>query len=586
MTKKLLFDVADEDPSLDFKVNKNYAKRFEERKKAQELGQLEDKYKAKLEKKGIFKETNDDSDSDYSDSESDEEEDEFGEQLTPAVDAQILKTLSEIRAGSAKIYDPSVSFFSEEELKAIEKEWQAKHGESNKAKIARNQKPVTLKDYQRERLLSGAYAQDDEDEDENQREPEPLTHVQEQEQLKREMLDAFKADALDSDSDSDGLFKARPKTAEEIAREEEEYRNFLLENLATSENAKESMSEWLSYREEKDGKKPRKTAAQNKDDAFLIDYVLNQGWMDKTKRHTPSYDEIVTDASESEEELEKAEEFEAALNFRFEQEGGTEIQTYARTIEGSLRREESKRKEQRAAAKARKAEEKARKAEEIKRLKNLKMAEIRKKLEKIQKVAKVEALANEDELIDELADGEFDPAKHDALMSKIAQQFDGDEDNEKPVFSDMSDVSEDEEEQVQKTKAVKTARKTLKSVLKQHKEQAKTDGVEAHRLAAAMEELYQLDYEDLIGDIPCRFKYQRVEPNNLGLEVDDILNADDADLNKYFALKKLAPYRPTDVLERDINKYATSERLRDLRRAIKSGNHKPSKKSKKEKKDE
>ena len=541
MTKKLLFDVADEDPSLDFKVNKDYARRFEERKKAQELGQLEDKYKAKLEKKGIFKEKksgDEDSESDYSDSESDEEEDEFGEQLTPAVDAQILKTLSEIRAGSAKIYDPSVTFFSEEELKAIEKEWQAKHGESNKLKISRNQKPVTLKDYQRERLLSGAYAQDDEEE---QVQAEPLTHVQEQEQLKREMLDAFKADAADSDSDSDGLFKARPKTAEEIAREEEEYRNFLLENLASSENAKESMSEWLSYREEKDGKKPRKSAAQNKDDAFLIDYVLNQGWMDKTKRHTPSYDQIVTDVSESEEELERAEEFEAALNFRFEQEGGTQIQTYARTIEGSLRREDSKRKDQRAAAKARKEEEKARKAEEIKRLKNLKMAEIKKKLEKIQKVAKVEALANEDELIDELADGDFDPAKHDALMSKIAQQVDGDfDDNEKPVFSDMSDISDDEKE-MEKTKPVKTARKTLKSVLKQHREQAQTDGVEANRLAAAMEELYQLDYEDLIGDIPCRFKYQRVEPNNFGLQVDDILNANDSDLNKYFALKKLAP---------------------------------------------
>lgn len=575
---------------------------------------MEDKYKAKLAKKGIFKKetkaeshsnSSSEDSSDYSDSESDEEEDEFGELLTPAVDAQILKTLSEIRAGSAKIYDSSVNFFDPVQLEAIEKEWRAKHGESNKAKIARNEKPVTLKDYHRELLLSGAYTRENEtqiEEDDNDNSQEtPLTHVQEQEMLKNEIKAAFKADgSSDEDADSDGdggLFQKRARTAEEIAREEEDYRNFLLENLATAENAKESMADWLNYRAGLDGSSKAAGASsssssssnnilsqQSKDDAFLIDYVLNKGWMDKSQSRIPSYDQVVAEVSASEEELEKAEEFEAALNFRFEQEGGQQIQTYSRQIEGSLRRTESKRKLQREAAKQRKAEEKARKAEELKRLKNLKLAEIRAKLEKIQKITKTSDLP-EDDLIDELADEEFDAAKHDALMAKIAQNVGEDEDdNVKPEFSDVSDIEESDQEGSKASKKdkkdksslslssaassssssqpVKNARKAFKTLIKETAETDKT-------LAAAMDELYQLDYEDLIGDIPCRFKYQRTEASTFGLEIDDILKADDADLNKYFALKKLAPYRPAQVIERDVQKYATSKRLKELRKSIK-----------------
>jgi protein KRI1 len=58
-----------------------------------------------------------------------------------------------------------------------------------------------------------------------------------------------------------------------------------------------------------------------------------------------------------------------------------------------------------------------------------------------------------------------------------------------------------------------------------------------------MEELYKLDYEDIVAGQPTRFKYRQVEPNNFGLTPEEILFARDSTLKQFVSLKKIAPYR-------------------------------------------
>lgn len=491
-------------------VNEQFAKKYDSKKKREELAELQERCK-------------DAADEDAStDSESLEEEDEDGELLTPALDAQILQTIAKVKSRNKDIYDQRKSFFVDDELRKAEADWRQRR--------KKRERPVTLGDYQRKQLLAGEGEGEEESKDEGKDEIR-LTHEQEQRAIKQEFQ---RVCVLDDKAGGDFL-RVRPKTEEQMQHEEEEYKNFLLENLGNDENMRESMGNWLQYRQH--------PAALKDEDHFLIDYVLNRGWIDAERKKLPSYDAIVADEIEDEEHVEKMEEFEERYNFRFEQPGAERVVTFARQIEGSMRREDDARKRQREAKKLRRDVEKGRQLEELKRLKNLKKEEIREKLDKIKKVAGTEV-----EGID--LESDFDPDEHDRKMAKLFDSKFYEREEKKPRLSDS-----DDEPIASTTKRV--MRKAAKSIEKSM-EQKKGPN---QSFVDYLDEYYALDYEDKIGTLSCRFKYSAVVPASFGLEAHDILQAQDAELNAHVSLKKLAPYRAREQQEADIKKYSDKRRV-------------------------
>ncbi|CAF1511621.1 unnamed protein product, partial [Adineta steineri] len=134
---------------------------------------------------------------------------------------------------------------------------------------------------------------------------------------------------------------------------------------------------------------------------------------DETK--IPSYDEIVKQDDDSDDEFETAEEFERKYNFRYQEPDAEFLKRYPRTIEDSVRRKDDRRKVKRAEIKQRKELERQQKQEEIKRLKNLKKKEI------VDKIKRLKTVAGDEDLrlnIDDF-DGDFDPKEYDRRMQEL-----------------------------------------------------------------------------------------------------------------------------------------------------------------------
>ncbi|CAG8642473.1 2700_t:CDS:2 [Acaulospora colombiana] len=83
-----------------------------------------------------------------------------------------------------------------------------------------------------------------------------------------------------------------------------------------------------------------------------------------------------------------------------------------------------------------------------------------------------------------------------------------------------------------------------------------------------LDEYYQLDYEDIIGDTPVRFKYRQTKPLSFGLTSTEILLSDEKDLNEFVSIKKLAPFRPEHLVANDIKKYSKKKRLQQFRQKL------------------
>ncbi|EWC45300.1 hypothetical protein DRE_00699 [Drechslerella stenobrocha 248] len=548
-SKKRKADEDADEPA--FKINEDYARRFEHNKKREELHRLEEKYGKSAASKRRKTDSADDEDDDDSlasstdDSSSSEDEDEIGELVTNDIDTQIQATIQAIRSKDPRVYDEKVAFFND-----------AAQGDEKSGKAPMEQS-MTLKQYHQKNILEGYTGADDED-------APPRTYVEEQEYLKRTVVGEMHAAAGESGDEGDEFLIRKPKSAAEAVEE--------TPAIALPENPEEDPEKFL--------------------DAFFT----TKAWLPKTA------DGNVPFESDDEEEEDMREEFEQMYNMRFEaptEADRSKIMTHARDIakQKSLRREEkSRRKKAREEKGERKRREHEVKQVEKNRLRKLRVEELEKKIKMVREAGGLELEGETaddkwkkflddawegdegwEKRMGELYNKQYYEKKED-LEDKTSKKvkkpkWDDDIDIKDlvPDFKDGESASDDENGGVPLEEPVEAeADPAPEKPKKKPKKDKRGD-----RLLRAQIESYVEDKlpESLPGSSKhpgVTFRYREVTPESFQLTPTDILFAGDKQLNTYAGLKKLASYQDDAKKAKNRKRYAKGKgfKLREWRKEV------------------
>ena len=534
-------------------VNESYAKDFNQRKRKEELN----KHKKSIQWDEAVKQytiENEVSDDDESVSSS---EDEYAERLTPKVDLKILQTINAIRRGEEKVYNPQVKFFTEED------DYQSEEEETQPTKP----KKKRFKDVLREQILEQINSDDDDQalpiENSDVVEIHHLEYDEEQRNLRKDLIKSIH-NSENEEEDDDLLVNKPSKTTDMDEDAQEAIKNELDDLL---QNSDKSLLDPKG--EVKDG------------EAFLRDFILQRKWVDKDVEADDDIDGVDSQAKrkvkiiggnnadeDSLEELDRMEEFESKYNFRFEEQGDDKVQivSYARGGTGdTFRRPEDTRKKKRQERKERKAAERKAKEEQLRRLKNARREELQEQLNQIKAVSGMvddSSKTLDEETLAKLMEGDFDPDKFSSVMEELygegfyqkeEEQWKSEADVKQSMqtakelgeglVDDFYDEGEDEEhEEEQQEQLIQDEEQYYDEQLEEEAPIPETQ-LERKLKKKMEEELYKLDYEDIVAGMPCRFKYKKVEPNSFGLTCEEILFAKDSTLKQFVSLKKMTPYR-------------------------------------------
>ncbi|ORX37669.1 hypothetical protein BD324DRAFT_622820 [Kockovaella imperatae] len=560
-------------------------------------------------------------------------EDEEGDELTPAMDAAILQTLKKIRSGRGVYEQEDVMAEAlreaEERVKSL--------GGLEKMKREAKSKPVTVTEHRRAELL----AELENDDTAGQ----PATYVESQRKIRQDAIEAFKSLNDEGDDEDEFDFTERPKTDADEEKEAKEYRQFLLEmgggedevrkllglqedkpNPEPAQSEDDSVVDQTLVNKSQEEAKRKKTSKKTKqskqeaDENFLMDYILNRGWIDRSDRHVPTYDEVVANAEadlhddaaedeprnaeagpsqpwgvlEEDEFDDKAEEFESAYNFRYEEPGAETIHTHPRNIDTLVRRTDDSRKLKRAAREERKEAERAAAEEKTRRKKGEKRREMETQLGELKK--ELGGRVNWEE-VERVLEGDFDEDEWERVIGNMLAEAE-DEDDVKPAWDDdddmeyaendlpddgsdagMNDGNGDDEMEdgpinmdadfidIEPVKKKKKGKDKAKQKHREEPQEELSVAQRAERVKEAMEDYRALDHEDMIGDMPTRFKYTRSVPLDFGLTPVEMLLATDAELNAIAGMKHLAPYRQRKGFGRA--GIGMDRRIRDLQQNLK-----------------
>ncbi|CAG9800792.1 unnamed protein product [Chironomus riparius] len=542
---KILFD-SDNEEDLAFGTNKSYAKHYDEFRKKEILSHL----------KNI---------SDESSSDDDASTDE--ELENAAFDKEFFNALSYLKNKDPAKYEEIPTFFKE--LPTVEETVKNKQQ-------SKSQKPITVADHQRERLIKTEGLMTDDDEETTKKSPEDMSYVAEQQKIKNDLKKALSG----SEDEADDFLQVRSKTNDELQQEQTDYRKWLSEQKGPK-SMKPLKDFWTSNE-------------LNKDDKFLRDYILNKRYVENGEES--NFNELVG-ISDDEAEFEKQTEYEHKYNFRFEEPDNEFIKRFPRKIDDTLRVEDTKRKDKRKERDERKAQEKELKMKHLRELQNIRKREIEEKLMVLKDVSGRDDL----ELKEDDLNTDFDPAEHDRRMAALFdnQYYGIDGDDQKPQFPDLDeelniedwdnfdkskvpapeqddtelhcedddfnmdcdyDPQKEKRDKIQQelidmSKGRKRKKKVSKLAEIINRDKPAYDPEQGKSYEQYLDEYYKLDYEDIIGDQPCRFNYVECVPNDFGLTVEEILMASNKELNQWASLKKTMQNRPKNVEMNDVEKY-------------------------------
>ncbi|KAM7191418.1 KRI1-like family C-terminal domain containing protein [Rhypophila sp. PSN 637] len=565
-----------EGPEL--KINEEYARRFEHNKKREELHRLEEKYKSKG------------GDVDESDeSSTDESEDDEGFLVTEQLDEEIKATLAAIKNKDPRIYDKNAVFFTPIDPESVpEKE--------------KTEKPVTLRDYHRERYMAGDVGADMDDDQ------KPTTYNQAQDDLKKSIVAEINAVAVAEDdeewSDDDAFLQKAEKPQAKLNED----------GIHPSRVAPVKLTEVDVAK------------ADENPEEYLSKFMASKAWAPPNGSKWEAFDSD----EESSEDDDLADQFENAYNMRFEDptKANEFLKTYSRNAAAarSVRKEELKgRKRQRALEKEKKEAEKKQRDEERARLRRLKIDEAAEKLAKIKQAAGLSGKSLKEEDWAKLLDDDFDEKWEEEMKKQFgdeyyagaeAEDFSASEEEgeggkkkkkiAKPTWDDDIDIKDivpefvddaevvpdisltddedaapvseenqadaDEEEEEEDEERPSKKRKTTKDLKKGKIEAKRQARAELAKIEALVDTKMELDNPTVFSKNNKKgkvggFRYRETSPNVFGMTARDILLApSDAALNEFAGLKKLAPFREAEKKRKDKKRLGKKARLREWRR--------------------
>jgi protein KRI1 len=521
--------------------------------------------KSSLKRKRQSEDVGDSTGSTTTSSSESEDEDDAGELATEALDSEINAILNAIRSRDPRVYDPKTTFYSS-----------LGHDQEGQPPQEKKEKPMYLRDYHRENLLNGQITADEVDEE------VPLTYNEEQEALKRSVVGEINTAAANSG------------TNHTMDEDDEASDDGFLVTKTRNDVPKVSLIDALDV--EQAGKDP---------ETFLSNFMSSRAWVPSERSRFQAFE------SDDEEEERRAEEFEEAYNFRFEDpaKANEKLTSHARDVASkySVRREEENaRKKRRQAEKERNEAAKRELAEDKARLRKLKIEDAQEKLKKIKQAAGLRGKDLQVEDWSRFLDDTWDDARWEEEMRKrFGEAYYGDEDVEndeeqpghqsarkkrtlkKPKWDDdidigdiVPDFSDDEkptfilsEDEGSHTEVDapeingKTGSKKMSKDYKRERQESKKMARKERKIVELLvDEKLEMDTALLGGPSKkAGFRYRETSPVSYGLSARDILLASDSQLNEFVGLKKLAAFRDPEKKRRDQKRLGKKARLRKWR---------------------